>query len=274
MLPSANSVLTNQLNAPYFSASCARTLDDLAAQELREVDEVAGVAEQVVAAAVGLRVALGPDRRAARVDQRLQRVGHLVAVGRVAVPGAHREHVAHLGGDEVAGVGDVGVEPAHRADLEHEPGRLDGGGERLALLDGDAHRLLDQHVLAGLDRLLRHRRRGTGRRPRRSPRRRAGRRASRRSRRRSPAAGARPRPARAGPRRRRRGRTARRCAPCGWPPGARPARSGRRPGRPRGGGVRSGRSSASMIAGSHRSAVKRRRIGVSHRRGAAVACGP
>ncbi len=244
MLPSANSVLTNQRERAVLLGELRAHAHDLAAQELREVDEVAGVAEQVVAAAVGLRVALGPDRRAARVDQRLQRVGHLVAVGRVAVPGAHREHVAHLPGDEVAGVGDVGVEPAHRADLEHEPGRLDGGGERLALLDGDAHRLLDQHVLAGLDRLLRHRDVEL-----------VGDRDDHRVDERvgehlvvvavgHAAAGARPRPARAGPRRRRRGRTARRCAPCGWPPGARPGRSGRRPGPPRGGGVRSGRSSA------------------------------
>ena len=53
--------------------------------------------------------------------------------------------------------GDAGIEPSHGPDLEHETGRLDGGGERLTLLDAHAERLLDEHVLAGLDRLERHR---------------------------------------------------------------------------------------------------------------------
>ena len=55
--------------------------------------------------------------------------------------------------DEVGGVGDVGVIAALRADLQHDACLVDGLRKLLAVLDGHAHRLLDQHVLAGGDRL-------------------------------------------------------------------------------------------------------------------------
>jgi len=146
--PREGAVLLRQLRAD---------ADDVPTQEARRVHEVAGVTEQVVAPPVGLRVALRPHRSLARDGQRLDRVGHLIAIGRVAVPRPHREHFADVLGDEIPRVRDIRVEAAHRADLKHQSGGADRGGERFAFLDVDAHRLLDEHVLSGVERLQRHR---------------------------------------------------------------------------------------------------------------------
>ena len=112
--------------------------------------------EQVVAAAVGLRVTGRAHRSPARSHERLDRVGHRVAVGRVAVPGPHRQDLADSLADEPARVRDIWVEAPHGADLQHRAGVGDRPGDRLALLDADAHRLLDQHVLARGDGPQRH----------------------------------------------------------------------------------------------------------------------
>jgi hypothetical protein len=78
-------------------------------------------------------------------------VGHDVAVGRVAVPGLQRDHLAHLLADEVVGEDDALIEALLGADLHDELGRLRPLLELLALLDGDAHWLLHQDVLAGFE---------------------------------------------------------------------------------------------------------------------------
>src|SRR5215203_6499411 len=51
-------------------------------------------------------------------------VGHDVAVGRVAVPGLQRDHLAHLLADEVVGEDDALIEALLGADLHDELGRL------------------------------------------------------------------------------------------------------------------------------------------------------
>ena len=120
--------------------------------------------QQIVAPPVGLGIALGPKRLGARDRDRLEVVGHRVAIDRVVIPRFERDPLAHLLGDELAGEGDARVEPAVVADLDDQPGRGRPVAQLAARLDGRAQRLLDQHVLAGLDRLRAPRRRGTGRR--------------------------------------------------------------------------------------------------------------
>ena len=121
----------------------------LSAQEAGGVEQVARVPKDVVAPEVRLGVSLGPSRPLARLDHRLEGVGHGVAVGRVAIPGLQREHLAHLLADKLAGEGDALVEALLGADLHDEPGRPGGVAQVLGLLDGHAHRLLHQDVLAG-----------------------------------------------------------------------------------------------------------------------------
>ena len=129
---------------------------DVPAQEAREVDEVARLPEQVVPATVGLGFALGSNPGAAGLHQWLQGVRHLVAIGRVAVPRAHGEDLADLLADELTREGDAGSN-RRIVPTWDEPGGGDRSGEGLALLDVDAHRLLHEHVLSGIERLERHR---------------------------------------------------------------------------------------------------------------------
>ena len=119
-------------------------------EETGGVEQVARVPQDVVAPEVRFRVAFGPFRLPARLDHGLEGVGHRVAAGRVAVPGLEREHLAHLPADKVAGKGDPLVKALLRADLNDQPGLLRPLFELRALLDRNAHRLLDQDVLAGV----------------------------------------------------------------------------------------------------------------------------
>lgn len=112
-------------------------------------EEVAVGAERTVVAAVGVGEALdlggahvprleGPEpRRSSRSGRRSR-----------STTRASREP-RPLPGDQVACVGDVGVEATHRADLQDEPRGDHRGGERLAFPDADPHRPLDEHMLSG-----------------------------------------------------------------------------------------------------------------------------
>ncbi len=73
----------------------------------------------------------------------------------VIVPELARHQAADLLLNEAVGVDDAGVEAAVVPDLQGEAGRDHFVAERLALLDGDAHRLFYEDVLAGLERLQR-----------------------------------------------------------------------------------------------------------------------
>ena len=86
-----------------------------AAEEARRVDQVAAVAEHVVAPPVALGVAGRLAGVRAGPGDRLQVVGHRVAVGRVAVPRLQRDQLADLLADEVARERDAGIEAPHRS---------------------------------------------------------------------------------------------------------------------------------------------------------------
>src|SRR4029453_17431383 len=77
----------------------------LSAQVAGGVEQGARVPEDVVAPEIRLGVPLGPSRLLARLDHRLEGVGHGVAVGRVAIPGLERDHLTHLLADKRAGEG-------------------------------------------------------------------------------------------------------------------------------------------------------------------------
>src|SRR5215203_1877292 len=144
------------IRAELFNQSGADGLN-LPAQKAGRVEQVARMSEHVVAPEIRLRVALRPPRPLAQLDYGLKGVGHGVAMGRVAVPGLQRKYLAHLLADKPAGEGDSLVEAPLGADLHDEPGYPGGVAQFLALLEGDAHRLLHQDVLACLEGLEGHR---------------------------------------------------------------------------------------------------------------------
>ena len=106
---------------------------------------------------IGLRIAGRLPRQLAGDGQRLDRIGVGVAMGGIAIPGLQRQDLAHLVADEIARCFQRRVEALHVPDLQHLARALDRIGELLAFLDRDADRLFAQHVLAGLQRLDRHR---------------------------------------------------------------------------------------------------------------------
>ena len=116
------------------------------------VEHVAAVAEDQVAPPVGLGVAGRTASGGTGLDDRLQGVGHAVAVGGVGVPVLQPDQLADLVANEVVGERDTGVVALLVAD-QHDPvAGASGFGQRLGVLDGRGHRLLDQHMLAGVER--------------------------------------------------------------------------------------------------------------------------
>ena len=85
--------------------------------------------------------------------ERLDRVRHRVAVGGVAVPGLERHHGADLVADEAAPPpASAGSKRRIVPTWSMRPLASTACHELLALRDGDAERLLDQHVLARRER--------------------------------------------------------------------------------------------------------------------------
>src|SRR5271170_3734811 len=132
------------------SLAAARVdLDDLAAKMTRRVHKMTAMRKHEISAKIGLRISGGSLRACALYDRRLHRVGELIAMRRIAIPGFQRQELTHLGLNERLGALDAGVEALHVADLEDSAGVLDDPPQVLDLLDRYAERLFTQHVLAG-----------------------------------------------------------------------------------------------------------------------------
>ena len=111
------------------------------------------MAQHEIAAAVGFGVASRSKRLRAGFDQGLEGVGHCVAVDRVVVPELGRQQSADLLLNEAAGMDDARVEAAVVAYLQGKAGGYYFVTKRFTLRNGDAHRLFDQDMLAGPQRL-------------------------------------------------------------------------------------------------------------------------
>ncbi len=173
------------------------------------------MSQQKIAPLILLRIARRPVSRRAVHDQRLQVVGHRVAIGRVVIPILQPHPLAEFVADESLGEGDAGIEAAIVADLQHEARGRDGPPQRLRILRSwcpaasRPARACRRRWLAGSGG------RETDRWWRRSPPRPADRPAFVHNRDRSPAdRGSRPF-CRPGRRPCRKSRTARHCGPCG-----------------------------------------------------------
>ena len=110
------------------------------------------MADHVVAPPLALGVAGRFASVRAGPGERLQRVGHLVAVRRVAVPRLQGDELADLVADELTRERDARIEAPHRADLQHEPARAHFVPQRQTFGGPSPERLLDKHVLARRDR--------------------------------------------------------------------------------------------------------------------------
>ena len=84
----------------------------------RHIHQMAAMRQHVVASEIRLRVDRWLPSIGAGDDQRLDRIGHRVAVGAVAIPGLERHDVAHLGINKVLGRLQAGVEAQHVAHLQ------------------------------------------------------------------------------------------------------------------------------------------------------------
>ena len=114
---------------------------------------MAAVSEHEVAALVGLGICTRLAGLLACHRDRLQIIGHCVAIGRIVVPGLHTHALAHFLLDELARKGDTRVKAAIVADLQDQARILQALSKLLALLHVDAQRFLDQQVLSSRDRL-------------------------------------------------------------------------------------------------------------------------
>ena len=130
---------------------------DVAAEPARGVHEMARVREEEVAPPVGLGISFGPARGSAGLHQRLEIVRHRVAMDRVPIPRLDREERADLLRDELSCKGNAGIKAPVVPDLEDTPGLMNQASQLFTLLDGDAQRFLDEHMLAGGNGLLRER---------------------------------------------------------------------------------------------------------------------
>src|SRR5262245_53215007 len=88
-------------------------LRDLAAEIARGVDEMAAMGEHIVAPEIRLGIARGLLRLLARDGERLHRVGHRVAMGRIAIPGLEGENLPDFLPDERMRRLQSGVEALH-----------------------------------------------------------------------------------------------------------------------------------------------------------------
>ena len=129
--------------------------DDRPAQKPGRIDQMAAVGEQVSTASDPPWARPPAGAPGAVHRDRLEVVGHRVAIDRVVVPGLERDPPAHLLADEPSGEVDARVEPAVVADLDDQPARRRPIAQLAARLDGRPQRLLDQDVLSGLERLAR-----------------------------------------------------------------------------------------------------------------------
>src|SRR5262249_31179769 len=123
--------------------------NNIARQEPRRVDQMAGVREEEVAALVGLGIALRPTGGGALLDERLEVVRHRVAVRRIAIPRFEGHHLPKFLADELRRERHAGIEPAVVADLEDQLGASNVLPKLFAFLDAYPQGLLDQDMLAG-----------------------------------------------------------------------------------------------------------------------------
>src|SRR5262249_53062316 len=128
---------------------------NLAPQVAGAVYQVAAVRQHEVAALVGFGVAIRPPSALAHHRDRLQVIGHGVAIGRIVIPRLETHALADFFLQKLVRKGDTRVEAAIVADLQDEPGFMQALAKLLALLDADAERLLNQDMLAGGDGLQR-----------------------------------------------------------------------------------------------------------------------
>ena len=102
-------------------------------------------------------VALGIARWFARLitmqGQRLEVVGHGVAIGRIAVPSLQGQKRSHFLADKLPGKSNAGIKALHVADLELAARVGDGPAQSFALFHACSQRLFHEDVLTSSQRL-------------------------------------------------------------------------------------------------------------------------
>ena len=85
--------------------------------------------------------------------QRLEVIGHSIAIGRIAIPSLQGQQRPHLLADELPGKSNTGIKALHVADLECTARVGHGPVQFLALLHACAQRLFHKDVFARRQRL-------------------------------------------------------------------------------------------------------------------------
>ena len=111
------------------------------------------VGQHEVAPLVALGIARWLARRFTAQRQRLEVVGHSIAIGRIAIPSPQGQQRPHLLADELPGKSNAGIKALHVPYLERTTRVGDGPAQFLTLLHACSQRLFHKDVFARGQRL-------------------------------------------------------------------------------------------------------------------------